>query len=232
MKMMKLSVFMLVAKLSVVGAFIYAGSSYAKDGCTDIESCLKSASKITGYNYIYGKKVKGQISGSDAIVFNKKNVNNILGAVLNELGYSRVRIDANNYRIINNRDTRYNPAHQVDASKKQAPMLDPRVDYHQMIYQLQKNSDPNMIARNLRPFMSRYGRIVDMDSSNLLIISDRTSGLKKIYELIKKADIPLSKVELKDKRNRLEHRRKLKLAEAGNCQKYKDKLFESKRRDK
>jgi general secretion pathway protein D len=53
-----------------------------------------------------------------------------------------------------------------------------------------KNVDAAEIARNFRPFMSRYGRIIDLKQTNTIIISDTGTNIHRLEKLIKFLDVP------------------------------------------
>jgi general secretion pathway protein D len=46
------------------------------------------------------------------------------------------------------------------------------------------------IARNFRPFMSRYGRIIDIKQTNTIIIADTGSNINRLAKMVKFLDVP------------------------------------------
>ena len=73
-----------------------------------------------------------------------------------------------------------NPTKEFSASKEQAPEVPKYDDYFMMKY---KGIHPELttnITRSIRPFMSRYGRIIDMKSTGMVIVQDTGSNLHRI----------------------------------------------------
>lgn len=44
------------------------------------------------------------------------------------------------------------------------------------------------IARNLRPFITRYGRVIDEKNANTIILADTGKNIHRIHKLIEKLD--------------------------------------------
>lgn len=53
-----------------------------------------------------------------------------------------------------------------------------------------KYANASELSRNFRPFMSRYGRVIDLPSSNTLLIADSGKNILKLNELIVLLDTP------------------------------------------
>lgn len=80
-------------------------------------------------------------------------------------------------KVISSRDVRYEPL-PVYRNVNDVPE---NHSYAQMVYEL-KHIDPKDLARNLRPFLSRYGRVID--HSNIIYVADETRNLKRIGKII------------------------------------------------
>lgn len=85
--------------------------------------------------------------------------------------------DSKFVKVLNTRDVRYEPL-PVYKNMKEVPE---NHSYAQMVYEL-KHIDPRDLARNLRPFLSRYGRVID--HSNIIYVADETRNLKRIGKII------------------------------------------------
>ena len=88
------------------------------------------------------------------------------------------------YKIMNIRDIRYVPTKIYTGS------YTPDTERHVMKVISLKNVDANEISRNFRPFMSRYGRIIDIKQTNTVIISDTGANISRLEKLIKFLDVP------------------------------------------
>ena len=54
----------------------------------------------------------------------------------------------------------------------------------------------------LRPFMSRYGRVIEFKGTGVLTIQEKAAHLTRAYEIIKSFDRELSKEEIKEQKER------------------------------
>lgn len=107
----------------------------------------------------------------------KEEFQQIVFNLLNNRGYTP--IEQNNITwIYNTRDIRY-------LSVPIAFNLDFPSDsrYRSLVYRL-KFPISSMVARNLRPYMSRYGRVIDFSDARTLIINDASDNLKRLAKTI------------------------------------------------
>lgn len=94
-------------------------------------------------------------------------------------------------RIIATRDIRYTPTKLFDS--KEFPKTD---EYIFVLHKL-KNPLAGEITRNMRPFMSRYGRIIDFNDAQSIAIQDRGSNINRLINLIDNLDNSKSLARLK-----------------------------------
>jgi general secretion pathway protein D len=153
---------------------------------------INQVSKLTDKKYLMTKDVKGNVILSHNFKLNKKNADDFLSRALYLNGYTRVPLDLNGYMIINSRDVRYIPVPQYAATKSEAAAVPNNHDYYQLTYTANNPELMTEFTRIVRPFMSRYGRIIDAKFSNLVIIQDTGVNLKRLYKLVKKFDKPLN----------------------------------------
>jgi len=173
--------------LSIMGL---ASSSFAaKSACNNVSNCIKHVSKITGVKYYSADKLKGSIYKSSNFKVTKKNADAFISDVLNQNGYTRIETDEKTFKIIDTRDIRYNPVPMVQADKKNSPNLPNNHDYYMMKYTLENPIVGRSVTRSLRPFMSRYGRIIHGSLSGIVIIQDTAINLKRVYKLINNFDV-------------------------------------------
>ena len=160
-----------------------------KTKCNTLSQCAESVSQLTGRQYIYPKALKGKIRGTEGVDFTAENADSLYSHILHENGYTRVLLeDKKTYRIINARDVRYTPVPQVESDYEKAPALPSTADYHMMTYQMKYPLASSVITRSLRPFMSRYGRIIDNKINGTLVVQDTAINLKRLYGLMKQMD--------------------------------------------
>jgi len=189
-----------------------------KTKCSTLEQCAETVSLLTDRQYIYPSKLKGKIKGTEGVDFTAENADSLYSHILNENGYTRILLeDKKTYRIINARDVRYTPVPQTTGSYDKAPNLPNNADYHMMTYQMKHPLVSTDLTRSLRPFMSRYGRIIDNKINGTLVVQDTALNLKRLYALIKKMDIePTREMRKKWKKDK-ERWHELQIEKAKHC---------------
>ncbi len=150
---------------------------------SDIMELTKHMQQLTGINLILDKDVKGKVSITAPTPITVGDAWKAYLAALNMAGFTLVQSGAF-YKIINARDVRYVP------TKIYTGAYTPETETHIMKIMALKNVDAAEISRNFRPFMSRYGRIIDIKQTNTIIISDTGANIVRLEKLIKFLDVP------------------------------------------
>ena len=121
-------------------------------------------------------------------------------------------------KIINSRDVRYTPVPQFNSSKTNLSQIPNNHDYYQLTYTAKNPQLMTEFSRSVRPFLSRYGRIINSKFTDLIIIQDTGVNLKRLYRLAQKFDNPLDD-NLKDKFEKYEDQKfeLKKLQSSNNC---------------
>ena len=204
-----------------------------EDACSNLNKCVDAVSELTGKKYLYNGKLKGSLASSNNLELTKENADQLFSFLLNENGYTRVPVGENTFQIISSRDIRYTPTPKFLASYDKAPELPDNMDYVMMEYTVKNNKTKlsTEITRALRPFMSRYGRIIDVKSSGHIIFQDTARNLKRLYGLIKTVDIIPSKESLKSFKKSQDRRFEISKIEAKSCGSYKSEIKELKNKE-
>jgi len=150
---------------------------------SDIMELTLHMQKLTGINLILDKEIKGKVSITAPTPITVGDAWRAYLTALNMAGYTLVKTGAF-FKIIQSRDVRYT------ATKIYTGGYTPDTENHIMKIVALKNVDASEIARNFRPFMSRYGRIIDLKQTNTIIISDSGSNISRLEKLIKFLDVP------------------------------------------
>lgn len=186
-----------------------------KKTCTKLETCVNLAAKLTKKNYLYGKKLKGNINASANFKFTKKNADKLISLILNENGYTRIPLEDNKgFRVVNARDVRYTPTRLY--SKKDIDQMPLNFDYVMFSIKL-KSIDSTQVTRSFRPFMSRYGRIIDIKQTNTIIIQDTAQNIRRMIKLVKLIDLPRTSEQIELMKEDKENKFQIKLLKAKNC---------------
>jgi general secretion pathway protein D len=149
---------------------------------TDIMEITRHMQKLTGINLILDKDVKGKVSIIAPTPITVGDAWKAYLAALNMAGYSLIKTGAF-YKVINARDIRYTP------TKIYTGNYTPDTENYVMRVISLKHVSAAEIARNFRPFMSRYGRIIDIKQTNTIIIADTGSNINRLAKMVKFLDI-------------------------------------------
>lgn len=178
--------------------------------CNDLQACIKNYSEISGKKYILAKDVKGK--GFDLNVSGDiKKIDFSLSFLLNQHGYTRINQAENDLTvIIPTRDIRYNPTPLI--SSENINNVPKNYDYVMIKHKLKNKILGKDITKSLRPFMSRYGRIIINQTPGIITLQDTGLNVHRLLQLIKDYDSELTKDEIKEiekrqKEDRSHHRR-------------------------
>jgi general secretion pathway protein D len=149
---------------------------------TDIIEITKHMQKLTGINLILDKNVKGKVSISAPTPITVGDAWKAYLVALNMAGFSLVKT-GEFYHIINSRDIRYTP------TKIYTGDYIPDVENYMMKIIPLKHVDASEIVRNFRPFMSRYGRILDINQTNTIIVTDTGTNINRLLKLVRFLDV-------------------------------------------
>jgi len=203
----------LIAALLLTHSMVYAGT------CKRVVDCVKEATEVTGIKYLYSAKMfdaKDELNTEMNLT--KENADVVLSEVLSMFDYMKLPTKVENtWEIIPGRDIRYHAdLPTFKASKKLIPTLPNNNDPIHLVYQAQVGTEVGDIARNLRPFLSRYGRIIDM-KGGIIILIDRASNIDQCLPIIQAADMPLTKEEklAREKADSRHHERELARIKSG-----------------
>jgi general secretion pathway protein D len=201
---------------------LITGAAYAKPlKCKDLSSCVNHVSKITGKKYIYITKLKGAIGKTPNFKIDKDNADKYVSLILNQNGYTRIPLGDNEFQIIQARDVRYTATKIYNSEKDTIP---DNYDYIMVSIQLTNPGLSTEITRSFRPFMSRYGRIIDIKSSGTIIIQDTAKNISRLKKLITKVDVKPTRDMLERLESKQKHRRALEKIKAQSCKGVKDDL--------
>jgi len=148
-----------------------------------LKDLVKHIQKMTGINLILDKDLKGKISIMAPSPITVGDAWKAFLTALNLNGYTLVKT-GEFYKIINSRDIRYT------TTKFYTGSYTPDTENYVMRILPLKNINSTEITRSFRPFMSRYGRIIDIKQTNTIIIQETGTNINRLVRLIKFIDIP------------------------------------------
>lgn len=143
----------------------------------------KHMQKLTGLNLILDKDIKGKISISSPTAITIGDAWKAYLQALSINGYSLVKSGAF-YTIVNNRDIRYSPTTMYTGT------YTPNTENYVMQIIPLKYVNSREVSNSFRPFMSRYGRIIEIKQTNTVIVQETGTHINRLMKLIKFIDIP------------------------------------------
>jgi general secretion pathway protein D len=143
----------------------------------------KFMQKTTGLNLILDKDIKGTITISSPTPITVGDAWKAYLQALSIHGYSIVKSGAY-YTIVNNRDIRYSPTTMYTGT------YSPNTENYVMQIISLKYVNSREVANSFRPFMSRYGRIIEIKQTNTVIVQETGTHINRLMKLIKFIDIP------------------------------------------
>ncbi len=150
---------------------------------TSLKDLTKHMQKLTGINLIIDKELKGKISITAPTPITIGDAWKAYLTALNANGYSLVKSGAF-YKIVNKRDIRYVP------TKIYTGNYTPSTENYAMRILPLKYITASEVTRSFRPFMTRYGRILDIRQTNTIIIQDTGENINRLVRLIQFVDVP------------------------------------------
>lgn len=175
---------------------------------------MLKVSDLTGKSYILDKDIKGEVVVSDNFKLTKENADDFIAEALNIAGYTRIKSNSADFKVINSRDVRYSAVQLYDYGKDEIPN---NHDYVMVSIKLKNKYMTSDISRNFRPFMSSYGRIIDITDTGTLIISDTGRNIHRLIDLVKKLDRKPTDEDKERFEKRRRHEKKLKELKAKSC---------------
>ena len=150
---------------------------------TSLTDLTKHMQKLTGMNLILDKELKGKISIMAPTPITVGDAWKAYLTALNINGYTLVKSGAF-YNIVTTRDIRYTP------TKIYTGHFTPDTDNYAMKIIPLKHIESSEVTRSFRPFMSRYGRIIEIKQTNTVIVQDAGTNINRLDRLIKFIDVP------------------------------------------
>ena len=148
-----------------------------------LQDLTKHMQKLTGINLIIDKELKGKITISASTAITVGDAWRAYLSALNTGGYSLIKKGAF-YSVVQTRDIRY-----TTTKIYQGDFIPNTENYIMKIFPLE-NISVKELTRSFRPFMTRYGRIIDVPQTNTVIIQDTGTNVNRLASLIKFIDVP------------------------------------------
>jgi len=146
----------------------------------DLLAVINSVSQITGKNFIIDPRVKGKVTVISAKPLNEDEVYNVFLSILQVHGFATVPTE-NAIKIIPDATAKQNAAPFTSQGGEPDDQLITRVLKINYINAAQ-------LVPILRPLVAQQGHLAAYATTNVLIISDRASNIKRIDRIIDEMD--------------------------------------------
>jgi hypothetical protein len=193
--------------MTLIASSHAAGSSF-NEKCPDIQKCADVVSGLLGQKYVYDADVNGKATGTPNLEITKENAETLFTNLLFLNGFTRVPAGVpETFQIVRQRDARDSaiPVVRMDYNSKDMPLPD-NWDLYTMIYKAKNPESVESTARMIRSFMPGTSRVMSMDLSGSVSVTDSAMNIKKLFQLIHDNDQKPT-AEMKKKWATAEHER-------------------------
>jgi len=158
----------------------------------DIETVVHAASEIVGFNYVLSPDVRGKVTVQTSGRIPQEDVFGVLLGILEVHGFTAVK-SGNLYKIVRLEGARERAVPTVIGD---VPIEGRAPD--EIITQIVpvRYASVNDLGVLLRPFVSSRGTLVANRETNVLIITDAASNIRRVLDIVKLVDVQVSLDEL------------------------------------
>lgn len=146
----------------------------------DIRAFISQVSDITGYSFVVDPRVKGKVTVVSNTAMTKEDVYALFNSVLNVHGFATVP-SGSVIKLVPNQTAKQNsiPLRQ-----------DKKIEGEELVTRVIPivNTPAIELVPILRPLIPQYGHLAGVASANALIISDHSSNIKRILDIIDRLD--------------------------------------------
>jgi len=158
----------------------------------DIETVVHAASEIVGFNYVLAPDVRGKVTVQTSGRIPQEDVFGVLLAILEVHGFTAVK-SGNLYKIVRLEGARERAVPTVigleaDATRAADEVVTQIVPV--------RNSNVADLGTLLRPLISARGTLIAHRETNILIITDSASNVRRVLDIIRLVDVEVALDEL------------------------------------
>jgi general secretion pathway protein D len=155
----------------------------------DIEVVVQAVAEIVGFNYVFGPNVRGRkVTLQTTGKIPREEVLDFLLTVLDVNGLTAVKAD-NVYRIITREGAPQTPLRTVVGSEPAPGAVGSEIVTQ--IVPLKYLSATDAVAL-LRPFVAAEGTVSAHRETNLIMLTDTASNVRRLLDILKVMDVPVA----------------------------------------
>jgi general secretion pathway protein D len=158
----------------------------------DIETVIHAASEIVGFNYVLAPDVRGKVTVQTSGRIAHEDVFGVLLGILEVQGFTAVR-SGNLYKIVRIEGARERAVPTIVGT---AP--DPARTSDEIITQIVplRHGSVGDLSAILRPLVSARGNLIANRETNVLIITDSASNVRRLLDIVRAVDVEVGREEL------------------------------------
>jgi general secretion pathway protein D len=158
----------------------------------DIETVIHAASEIVPFNYVLAPDVRGKVTVQTSTRIPQEEVFNVLLAILEVHGFTAVKAESL-YKIIKLEGARERPVPTVVGAAPDPGRVGDEVITQIVPIRFATVAD---LATLIRPLISQRGSLIAHRETNLLILTDAASNIRRLLEIIRLVDVEVALEEL------------------------------------
>jgi general secretion pathway protein D len=158
----------------------------------DVETVIHAASEIVGFNYVLAPDVRGKVTVQTSGRVPQEDVFGVLLAILEVNGFTAIKA-GNLYKIV-----RIEGARERAVPTIVGPTPDPARVTDEVITQIVplRYASVNDLSTLLRPLMSPRGALIAHRDTNVLVLTDTASNIRRLLEIVRQVDVQVALEEL------------------------------------
>jgi general secretion pathway protein D len=158
----------------------------------DVETVIQAASEIVGFNYVLAPDVRGKVTVQTAGRIPQEDVFGVLLAILEVHGFTAVK-SGNLYKIVRIEGARERAVPTIVGSTP-----DPTRTTDEIITQIVSLRYVSVadLSALLRSLISTRGNLVAHRETNVLIITDSASNIRRLLDIVRLVDVQVTLEEL------------------------------------
>jgi general secretion pathway protein D len=188
----------LIATALLISPMLVAGAEAAKPAApkatgpvtlnlkdADISALIDTVSETTGKNFIVDPRVKGKVTIVSSRPMNQHDIYQVFLSVLDVYGFSAIPA-GNVIKIVPDANSKQMSVPVADAERPGSgdEVVTRVIELH--------NVSAAQLVPILRPLVPQQGHMAAYVPSNMMIVSDRASNIKRLVDIIDRIDIPSS----------------------------------------
>ena len=157
----------------------------------ELTTVIDAISKMTNRNFIYDERVRGKITIKSPTRITRKQAYAVFESVLQVKGFTTVETPGGALKIIAVRD-----AKQSNIETTKTTLAPPNTDRFVTRLIPLRYIDADSIAKTLKPLVSKDGSIEAYEPTNMIILTEAATNIRRILAIMEAIDIETYQDEL------------------------------------